>query len=205
MTETANCRAFSEQEFQSVKNSINLWIPEFKASAGFPLLSAAEQQQADMVVIVFSQLMYVTFLMSPAQWDAMHSRKCALDVMPLKLTAGDDYWITVENSLISFMKFCAARGYVPLGNEIAPALEGITGSLMAPADDSEQLQRLADDMLKEEKEEHQPMRNFMKRHAAEVKKMALNGKAGVISTPGRNDPCSCGSGKKYKKCCGIDQ
>jgi SWIM/SEC-C metal-binding protein len=21
-------------------------------------------------------------------------------------------------------------------------------------------------------------------------------------TPGRNDPCSCGSGKKFKKCCG---
>lgn len=24
----------------------------------------------------------------------------------------------------------------------------------------------------------------------------------VASTPNRNDPCSCGSGKKYKKCCG---
>ena len=23
--------------------------------------------------------------------------------------------------------------------------------------------------------------------------------------PGRNDPCPCGSGKKYKKCCGADQ
>jgi hypothetical protein len=22
------------------------------------------------------------------------------------------------------------------------------------------------------------------------------------SQPGRNDPCTCGSGKKYKKCCG---
>lgn len=22
-------------------------------------------------------------------------------------------------------------------------------------------------------------------------------------TPGRNDPCSCGSGKKFKKCCGA--
>lgn len=22
------------------------------------------------------------------------------------------------------------------------------------------------------------------------------------STPGRNDPCPCGSGKKYKQCCG---
>ena len=24
----------------------------------------------------------------------------------------------------------------------------------------------------------------------------------VTPTPGRNDPCSCGSGRKYKKCCG---
>jgi len=22
---------------------------------------------------------------------------------------------------------------------------------------------------------------------------------------GRNDPCPCGSGKKYKKCCGIHE
>ena len=22
------------------------------------------------------------------------------------------------------------------------------------------------------------------------------------ATPGRNDPCPCGSGKKYKRCCG---
>jgi len=22
-------------------------------------------------------------------------------------------------------------------------------------------------------------------------------------TPGRNDPCICGSGKKFKKCCGL--
>jgi uncharacterized protein YecA (UPF0149 family) len=22
---------------------------------------------------------------------------------------------------------------------------------------------------------------------------------------GRNDPCPCGSGKKYKKCCGVAQ
>jgi SWIM/SEC-C metal-binding protein len=35
--------------------------------------------------------------------------------------------------------------------------------------------------------------------------MALINKAvttTVASTPNRNDPCSCGSGKKYKKCCG---
>jgi uncharacterized protein YecA (UPF0149 family) len=25
----------------------------------------------------------------------------------------------------------------------------------------------------------------------------------VVSKAGRNDPCPCGSGKKYKKCCGA--
>ena len=25
----------------------------------------------------------------------------------------------------------------------------------------------------------------------------------AVATPGRNDPCPCGSGKKYKKCCGA--
>lgn len=47
--------------------------------------------------------------------------------------------------------------------------------------------------------------------AAELAKLAKHEEAGppVISVPyvasakpGRNDPCSCGSGKKYKKCCG---
>ena len=46
----------------------------------------------------------------------------------------------------------------------------------------------------------------------EVKNIKTNdGKEGVKSKPkkadkkvGRNDPCPCGSGKKYKKCCGQD-
>lgn len=25
--------------------------------------------------------------------------------------------------------------------------------------------------------------------------------SGMVTKPGRNDPCTCGSGKKYKKCC----
>ena len=37
------------------------------------------------------------------------------------------------------------------------------------------------------------------------------GKGSVVRKPavskkvGRNDPCPCGSGKKYKKCCGMNQ
>lgn len=27
----------------------------------------------------------------------------------------------------------------------------------------------------------------------------------ATKTPDRNDPCPCGSGKKYKKCCGAEK
>ena len=53
------------------------------------------------------------------------------------------------------------------------------------------------------------MKKWMKNHEAELR--AENGAAPakvetvVHQGPriGRNDPCPCGSGKKYKKCCGA--
>ena len=30
-------------------------------------------------------------------------------------------------------------------------------------------------------------------------------RAKAETTPGRNDPCPCGSGKKYKRCCGANR
>ncbi|MEA4847920.1 MAG: SEC-C metal-binding domain-containing protein, partial [Clostridiaceae bacterium] len=33
----------------------------------------------------------------------------------------------------------------------------------------------------------------------------LSGTVIKAREPGRNDPCPCGSGKKYKKCCGANK
>ncbi|WP_424245082.1 uncharacterized protein YecA (UPF0149 family) [Elusimicrobium posterum] len=55
------------------------------------------------------------------------------------------------------------------------------------------------------------MKKWIKTHEAELKAEQAGGEAGPkIETVrkaegediGRNDPCTCGSGKKYKKCCG---
>jgi len=52
------------------------------------------------------------------------------------------------------------------------------------------------------------MKKWMKQHEAELK-AEQNGDIPKVETVvhegpriGRNDPCPCGSGKKYKKCCG---
>ncbi len=38
----------------------------------------------------------------------------------------------------------------------------------------------------------------------EIRETAQVEQLSADQTPGRNDPCSCGSGKKYKKCCGAN-
>ncbi len=38
-----------------------------------------------------------------------------------------------------------------------------------------------------------------------TKEQRLSGTVVKAKEPGRNDPCPCGSGKKYKKCCGANK
>lgn len=55
------------------------------------------------------------------------------------------------------------------------------------------------------------MKKWMKAHEAELKAEQAGGVQKVETVVhegpriGRNDPCPCGSGKKYKKCCGKDK
>ncbi len=54
------------------------------------------------------------------------------------------------------------------------------------------------------------MKKWMKQHEAELRAEQGGATAKVETVVhegpriGRNDPCPCGSGKKYKKCCGKD-
>ncbi len=52
-------------------------------------------------------------------------------------------------------------------------------------------------------------RNIQRKKERELAQMQLAGSEAAVKAPvraskvGRNDPCTCGSGKKYKKCCGA--
>ena len=42
-------------------------------------------------------------------------------------------------------------------------------------------------------------------YSGELEAPDVSGQAHAENKPGRNDPCPCGSGKKYKKCCGANE
>ena len=63
----------------------------------------------------------------------------------------------------------------------------------------------AGDLLDELTRRHEKIKEMGRRSLpldARRVSAAIPGLGGPLVQPGRNDPCPCGSGKKYKKCCG---
>ena len=51
------------------------------------------------------------------------------------------------------------------------------------------------------------MRKWAKANQKKIREQEYGTVKPIVKTkePGRNDPCPCGSGKKYKKCCGANK
>ena len=51
------------------------------------------------------------------------------------------------------------------------------------------------------------MRKWAKANQKKIREQEFGTVKQVVKEkePGRNDPCPCGSGKKYKKCCGANK
>ena len=94
-------------------------------------------------------------------------------------------------------------------------MESLPGMIKNKLKDPQVKQRFIDIAKRMEKDgvdfkSIRQMKKWMKEHEAELKAEQANGVPKVETVVhegpriGRNDPCPCGSGKKYKKCCGKD-
>ena len=94
-------------------------------------------------------------------------------------------------------------------------LESLPGMIKNKLKDPQIKQRFIDIAKRMEKDgvdfkSIRQMKKWMKEHEAELKAEQAGGMPKVETVVhegpriGRNDPCPCGSGKKYKKCCGKD-
>lgn len=95
-------------------------------------------------------------------------------------------------------------------------IDALPGMIKSKLKDPQVKQRFIDIAKRMEKDgvdfkSIRQMKKWMKEHEAELKAEQLGGPVQKVETVvhegpkiGRNDPCPCGSGKKYKKCCGKD-
>jgi len=211
-TELAETRDkdFSDESFQSVKESMAAYLKEFRNTYSYMILKQNEKDDSEMIIMAFGELMYRFFLMHPAHWNARRAVECVGEIMPAKIMADEAFFEAVEPVLYRFMLFCDEKGYAPEGGTIAGRLAGITGRVIEQAGNEDHW-GMGKSVLKEAEKKGVNLSNrdeleaFIKNYNKEKAVMPGIPGAGRTDKPGRNDPCPCGSGKKYKKCCGIDK
>jgi len=203
-------RKYSDKNYKFVKKTGDVYADEFTKTSFYMKLKHAEKDNTESIITAFCEMMYNFFLMLPENWNARRAIECLTEIMPAKVMADDTYFEAIEPVMIAFMKFCAEKGYAVDAEYISRRLEGITPRVMQKAGD-EGHWGIGKSFLKKAESsgvdpaDKKQLDSFMKEYNKD--RISQFGPSTDADTdkPGRNDPCPCGSGRKYKKCCGAEK
>ncbi len=138
-----------------------------------------------------------------------------LDVFPRKVSAEREFFEKAPVVVESFLRWMASDGILPEGHSTADAVRGWAQKSVSVAMDSDNwgpAKRLTMGAKRAgvDTTDQEAMLKYMTEQTEKARARLAEGASAPPPIPivehspktGRNDPCPCGSGKKYKKCCG---
>lgn len=198
-------QGYSDEELEKIKNKVSEWHDEFSKSDSYQRLSEEQKQLSEDIVLMFAEFMYSYLGLSPERWEVEQLKECCLDIFPRKVTADESYFGAIAPILSAFLSFLEAENIMAYGSELAESVEEIEQEIVDRALNPENW-GLAKTFVIRAKEagvdvsNEEELQQFMGLYNRQIERLT-RGKADRPKA-GRNDPCPCGSGKKYKNCCG---
>ena len=204
---------YSDKELKETLDRVYDWCVEFSKSKYFESLTEEQKEKSEFVIMSFAEYMYSYFGLRPEEWDADGLEECCLDILPRKVSASESYYRAIAPVLIAFFSFLGEkkllRRTLPLirrleeiGEEIVtiannPANWGMAKRFVMSAMDAG-----VDISNQEEMDKFMAFHNLQQFLSSGRNEETVPQPISKKPKIGRNDPCPCGSGKKYKKCCG---
>jgi hypothetical protein len=217
-SEGSNEEDEEREETASWKRACEL-TDRFAASPGAADLPENLREDAPCIAHTLLEYAHVHEGAAPEEFTQQTLRAILLDMFPRKISAERDYFEKVPPVVETFLRWLAAEGILPDGESLAQTVRSWSDEIVAAAMDPEnwgpaknvtmQALRAGVDTTDQD---------AMRKYLYEQTQKALEERAydSAYETPvtppipivehslkiGRNNPCPCGSGRKYKKCCG---
>jgi len=201
-------KEYSDAMSEKIKTDIQTLHRKFMNDDLSKGLTEEQRDESGFITDVFAEAMYNYYLQTPGEWKNSALEEVCLDVMPRKVSAGAEFFSNVQPVLTAFFAFLQQHGIITNGTTLANKLKKVAPVMVKVAADSANwgtakqlfMEGIESGLLDTSSEEN--LRRSMKKYIDEVNlKNAKNTKPDMLKNIGRNDPCPCGSGKKYKKCC----
>ncbi len=201
-----------ETELAAVKERVAGWQDEFISSTFYKQLTEVEQQEMDFIIDAVVDFSYRYFDAEPTDLTPQEVKRCCVEIIPSKVAADDDFFNSLPGVLSAFFEFLASRGILAQGEELAQAVRSVREEITAAAADNanwnpgKKLFHAAEEAgvdVTDEQELEEFINAYNERQQGQFEAEFKQSPKRNDSEwdVGRNDPCPCGSGKKYKKCC----
>ncbi|MDI6885406.1 MAG: SEC-C metal-binding domain-containing protein [archaeon] len=205
---------YSDEELEEICDRVYEWGVEFSESKYFEELTEEQKQESEFVVMSFTEYMYSHHGLSPEEWDEDGLEECCLYTLPRKITADESYYRSIAPVLSAFFAFVGEKNLLKKTSQLTRKVKEIDKQIVRNASDPRNW-GIAKSFAMAAKEagvditNEKEMQKFIARYNLQQLATLKRDESKTGSTPksrkskiGRNDPCPCGSGKKYKRCCG---
>ena len=213
-----------EQGLEAIHKQVGGWFGDFIKSPQYEPLTEVQRNEAPGIVRFFAEHAYCYIGRAPAGWDRRAVRECCVEVLPRKVSGELPFFQAVAPVLSAFFTFLAEKALLANGRALAETVAELDQEIVAASQAPRNWGPAKAFVLAAEKAgvnlcDQPAMHQFMAEYNLQLlgqrparRPAPLLPMASLAApTPpvhrsepktGRNDPCPCGSGKKFKKCCG---
>jgi len=199
---------YSDKLAQKLSDRLDKLFDKFATTDSFDLLSEEQQEEASFVIQTFGDYMFSYHGELEKDWSPESVEECCTETLQRKVSAENIYYESIVPVLDKFLKFLEEQNVITNSEILIKCLKRIEKRVVANAADPAYW-GMAKSMVMRGQAQGYDM--FSEEGAAEYME-AYNNSLDLppessitqyrnVEKTGRNDPCICGSGKKYKKCC----
>jgi SEC-C motif-containing protein len=214
-----------QAQMQAIDKQVGAWFDAFVSSSQYQRLSEIERDKAPGIVRFFAEFSFRYIGAAPEQWSRGVLTECCLEILPGKMSAEIAFFQAVTPVLSAFFDFLAARNLLSNAGNLSKLVAGLSDDIVAASQDERNWGPSKAFIMAAERAgvdtcDADALRRFMieynlrqvarmeaARTGSRPRPRSMTGSSVPVHPsevkPGRNDPCPCGSGKKYKRCCGA--
>ena len=195
-----------DKEIPRVEADVRILIKLFLNHRLLKKLNREAREAAAFIIQSFAQEMFFQFHLLPSQWRSGPAVACSLFGIPRNFVAPPAVIEFIEPVLTAFLLYGAETGVIPRGARIAEALEGL-GPIITKREAMPHLWGETKKKIIEAEDKGiditniDAVKDYLAKNGTQKNIVRGNHSQGN-NRPKRNDPCPCGSGKKFKNCCG---
>ncbi len=214
-----------ERDLEAIHRQVGRWFDGFIHSPQYEPLTETQRNDAPDVIRFFTEYSFRYIGVAPEEWNADALIECCVGIMPAKMAAERAYFQAVAPVLSAFFIFLADKDLLGNARILAETVAEMDRVIVSASQDERNWGAAKAFAMAAQKAgvnlcDQKATRQFLALHNLQL--LARQRPAPqapflpaaslpAATTPmrrsepkvGRNDPCLCGSGKKFKKCCGA--